>query len=347
MRADTFDIKMEKQPIFRTSDIKKAELPEFMATPFETSTIVAIGRISENNVSVDAVSLFTCCDDLLVNPSQLGFIYAEFCSDKKIQKKGYHPTKKEKKVVVDDVAVKPKKKNSAFDNQLTLLLHFRNYIVAGDNTPYYVNIKIFINGSVQMTGLKSLEDGPRVIEHVIEFLRRFPVEAKVIPVDPILDVNGYEIHLMNSKFNVNFEIKRKDLLQVVNQMYGVRCFYDPCRYQGVKIQYFYKPDGPRDGICYHEKNCREHKKAKLSICRCITVFIFQSGCVIITGAQRPEQTIECYEFVCRMLKETMHLIIKPLLLPIKRKEVAVFLPSEKDSFIKLANIVGREKMKVR
>jgi hypothetical protein len=58
-------------------------------------------------------------------------------------------------------------KKRQFENQATLIFHFDN--------GRYVNIKVFHNGKIQMTGVRSNEEAHRIIERLIEIIRETKV----------------------------------------------------------------------------------------------------------------------------------------------------------------------------
>ena len=59
---------------------------------------------------------------------------------------------------------------------------------------------------------------------------------------------------------------------------------------------------------------------KSDTCKKITIAVFQSGCVIITGANKIEHINVAYEFVCKLLKDNLDAIRrKKLALPVKNE----------------------------
>ena len=106
---------------------------------------------------------------------------------------------------------------------------------------------------------------------------------------------NFRVQLINSDYKVGFEIKRESLYNLMSSgsVSNVICSYEPCIYPGVKFQYFWNngiSDKAHDGIC----RC---VSAKTCSCKKITIAVFQSGCIIITGSQIPEQIQACYEFI--------------------------------------------------
>jgi TATA-box binding protein (TBP) (component of TFIID and TFIIIB) len=312
--------------------------PPFEATPYMVSTITAICKMLPHVSAINTKQIYESIDPLLVDvndPDAIGFVFAEYTIAKNnIVRKG-------------SFVKKPRKRASSFDNQLTLVFKWHSALAMRKKI-YLVNIKVFINGSIQMTGLKHIDHGPQVAQKLIDGIQEMQRNhgASILKPEDLdkMCVNGYEIHLVNSDFKVNYEIKRNELIEIVNELYGIRWSFDPCRYQGVKFQYMFKgPNGPVDGICRCEKHCKEFKKAKLSTCRCITIAVFQSGYVIITGAQTYEQMDECYRFIRGILERHMDQIMKRSIEYLKKKNMIVVCPMEKEVKLRHSNIVTHSK----
>jgi len=118
-------------------------------TPYVLSTITATGSIG-CHVDLNAFYDFVTVDDIMDQELKKdGYTYIEwgrknettFC-------KGFH-----KKMLVNH---KTKEEGKRFDKQTSVIL--RKYD-AKKETYTYQNLKIFFNGSVQMTGLKTVEQG--------------------------------------------------------------------------------------------------------------------------------------------------------------------------------------------
>jgi hypothetical protein len=77
--------------------------------------------------------------------------------------------------------------------------------------------------------------------------------------------------------------------------------YESAIYQGVKTKYFYnaqRPAGNPPGLCPCARLCKGTGQGlAIGDCKKITISPFQTGQVIITGAQTMEQINEAYEFI--------------------------------------------------
>lgn len=268
------------------------EIPSY--TPYRISTITAIGNI---NSSINLQKLF----DLFKPTDKI--VYMEYGKTKDISNfKGIHP---------NEVKFKKRKNKKRFDNQCTTFIKFE------DDT--FVNMKIFKNGKVQMTGLKDVKNGRIAINNFINYIKETYKnnEKKNIIINNYdnLSLTNYKICLINSDFRFNIKLKRDDLYKYIINNTKLICSYEPCIYPGVKIQYYYNNND--NGIC----DCCEYceNKNKNAKCTKITIAIFESGCTIITGAKNLEQINSTYTYIATLLKNNIDKFKKkplPILEPI-------------------------------
>jgi len=92
------------------------------------------------------------------------------------------------------------------------------------------------------------------------------------------------------------------LYKILLNVYDINCTYEPCIYPGVKIAYYVNEnDKQYNGIC----QCKIKCIGKKTTCKRITIAIFQSGCVIITGANTIKQINLTYTYISDILKNHM------------------------------------------
>jgi TATA-box binding protein (TBP) (component of TFIID and TFIIIB) len=192
-----------------------------------------------------------------------------------------------------------KSKKDSFYNQATIIVKISEIKT--------INIKLFKNGSIQMTGCDSIENAKNSIEKLFELLNqsRFILdlakkeirEIKFIVSNKKLDLNNIDhgtVVLINCNFNIGFEINRDKLYEIISnkknesimeikksngtdgfdkdipQKY-IDCTYDPIRHACVNI------------------------KLNHSI-KTVTIFVFESGSIIILG-KSCRQIRDAYNFI--------------------------------------------------
>lgn len=258
-----------------------------MATPYRVSTITANGHIGTH---VQQAVFFQHIQLVDLESDKPGFIWVEWGED---QCKGSFPKKRRKTG------------RKIFDNQVTVIYKMEK--------GYMPNIKLFRNGNIQMTGIRTVEDGTKIIEKMAEEVRRIAdagltvrvgEEDKMI-VDDVKMLCGrdFTIRMINSDFSVPYKIRRKELHRILIEDYGNKCSFQPETYPGVKLQYFWNANSSKlDGCCHCDMLCFG-KKNEESQCKKVTVSIFQSGKILITGATSFKQVDDAYQYITRILSE--------------------------------------------
>lgn len=209
----------------------------------------------------------------------------------------------------------PKKKKlnektkQSFDNQITMYYKFR----AG----YCPNIKLFKNGNIQMTGIKKSEDGEKIVNIIAEEVRRiFALGHQIVSDINTIVANSFIIRMINSDFGVPFKIRRKNLHQLlISEKYKNACSFQPLTYPGVKLQYFWNSsDTQKNGVCCCSNACYgKGTGIGDGCCKKVTVSIFDSGKILITGANKFEQVDDAYKYICMIIATNKEEIKKPII----------------------------------
>jgi TATA-box binding protein (TBP) (component of TFIID and TFIIIB) len=243
-------------------------------TAYKISTITATAHV---NSVIDLPILFDSV--IITGAEEDGVVYAELGKD---ICKGQPRRKRSKR----------KAPSKHFDNQVTLLLRIKGK---------FANCKMFKNGCVQITGLKRIEEGCMFVERIIEQVRLSNAAA-----DPAsLHVKNYLVRLINTDFRTGFEIRRDNFFQYMLDTYPkMYSAFEPCIYTGVKIHFYHNQnaDQQKDGLCRCPTQCgiREHDVGK---CKKITIAVFRSGCILVTGGSEYKQIDDAYTFICDVLEK--------------------------------------------
>jgi len=160
-----------------------------------------------------------------------------------------------------------------------------------------INIKIFNNGKIQMTGLKYEKHGMDIIIKILPYFN------KIFDRDD-LKILTYKIVLINCDFEFKDTIDRYKLHnQIVN--FGYYSSYEPCSYPGVNIKYYINTNN-KDGICCCDSLCNGKGNGDGDgDCKRVTIAVFKSGSTIITGGQNFQQIDCAYQFICDFIKYNM------------------------------------------
>lgn len=215
-----------------------------------------------------------------------------------------------------DELTKRKKSKNIFFNQSTLVV--RRKVTSNPDIYKEVNIKLFKNGGIQMTGIPSDEFAQGTLAWLAEELGKFSEPVLDGPAKP----HRYSIQLINSDYQVNGNINREKLHTILVNEYNLFSSFESTIYQGCDTKYFYNEAAPPDaieGICpCGDTICAGSGDGRtIGQCKEITISPFHTGSIIITGARRFEQIKKAYVFINQILTKHCSEIIKPF--PVKNE----------------------------
>uniref|UniRef100_A0A6C0EC38 TATA-box binding protein n=1 Tax=viral metagenome TaxID=1070528 RepID=A0A6C0EC38_9ZZZZ len=184
-----------------------------------------------------------------------------------------------------------------FYNQITVVMRVSYGYTPDLNKEPKINMKLFKNGSVQMSGCKSIKNINIVLNKLIIKLKEIKAkieDGKIIEKLFIEDLNSinikdFKIDMINSNYQVNIEIDRNKLYNLLLKK-KIKSSYEPCIRACVIIKYTPQNDN------------LENKE--------ISIFIFQKGNIIITGARSKQHIISSYNYINDILNNHQDDIIK-------------------------------------
>lgn len=318
----------QEDPEFPLS-YKEAQETMFCSTPYKVATITANASVG---TELDLDVLYACGKVFPEDHPEDCILYIEYGKDKfDAFFKGQKPTTSRKgsprtpsanmrKKETTKVA-KPRPKR--FDNQMTLWVK----VYDASSEVSFVNMKIFKNGVLQMTGIKEVDLGMRITKVLCDTIRGIAhyEDPRVCADIAKLSPENYTIQMINSVFSVNYQLSREQLSVLLQSHYKNDCYFESDGYPGVKLRYYWREEGTLHGNCpcgAHGLYCRGAKSPKgvkhtlvHTKCRKITVLIFQSGSIIITGAHTHAQIQETYNYICGVLQEHHAELCKRDMLP--------------------------------
>lgn len=223
-----------------------------------------------------------------------------------------------------------KEKKSNFFNSASL-----NVLISDNKC---INVKVFKNGNVQMTGVPDEERGQLAVEVIIAYLKSVPDDPKtgtrIVANKKLLKSIDFRTVMINSDYFCGFEIQRENLLKILSQKYDLSAAFDSENYPGVKLEYFWNTNtlgGANEGKCACKKQCKGKGNGEGDgCCKKVTVSTFQSGKVIVTGARTKQQLNSAYNFINKIFSENYHYI--------RKKKKSKKLENKKFFFIKKTNI---------
>lgn len=192
---------------------------------------------------------------------------------------------------------KVKVTSNPFYNQITVVVRIKEGPIENIHEEPKINLKLFKNGSVQISGLKNVEYTNRALNKLIHCLSQ--IKGKMINntisdvqfVNNIskLNITDFEIYMINSNYMVNLMIDRSKLYSLL-LMKKVKASYEKCVRACVNIKYV--PP-------IHNTEEKD-----------VSVFIFEKGNIIITGARNFHHVISTYDYINGILLNHIDEIIK-------------------------------------
>jgi TATA-box binding protein (TBP) (component of TFIID and TFIIIB) len=168
-----------------------------------------------------------------------------------------------------------------------------------------VNVKLFKNGKLQLTGVPSIEAGNRAVGIV----RRYIEDTYQIKLRIEQYLGQYDIRtvMLNTCYEVGFPIHREVLYEILVNQYKMVAMYDTEGYPGVRLHYYYNSSNigtSTEGICQCKPMCKG-TGSDSGNCKRISIAIFQSGKIIIAGGcHEMEPILRAYEFLNKLLRES-------------------------------------------
>ena len=244
---------------------------------------------------------------------------------------------------------KKKKDNEHFYNSCSIIVKASLEIKC-------VNIKLFNNGKITLTGSKEESDGYYSTCVLLEEMKKYKgIFPDVLEDEEInkLQIVNYKITMINSDFNTNFRIDLLKLLSILNNSEKeLFTKFNPEKYRGLIIGFYWNTNKyNQDGKCTctvkcNGKGCGTGNGA----CKKITISIFKSGSVIITGGRLTTQIDDAYKLINNIFKKYYYDIVKLSILDFidnnnkrdTKENIIKLKKSIKKSNIKKSNIISSD-----
>lgn len=234
--------------------------------------IATMTLISQLNADVDLLNF-----SKYISLEHNNIISVKFNKDNNLIERSLEVPKKTKKKT---------KKTKYFYNQCTIRINCMNNKI--------VNLKLFKNGKIQMTGCKSLDNAFIALDKLkVELLKEKYIkhdDNTITKIDIISNsdftINHPSIQLINSVFDVNIQINRNKLHSILIHKYNIESTFQPIIYVGI--------------------NC----KFITSAGNTVSILIFQTGKIILTAAKTYAEITESYNFIKKIITDNLVEIIQ-------------------------------------
>lgn len=274
-------------------------------TKYRISTITSNANIYIHNydkrINIDLIQLFNNIQ-INLDDQNNNYIYTSRLENKITGTKLIRGVYKKKKRTANC--------KRTFDNQISFVFKIDN--------GYYPNIKVFQNGNLHITGCRSIEDiNKPLIVMINEIKRIYKENINIVYKDDKTNVlvedliyGNIQVFMINTDFKIyknielteGFTIKRRVLHNILINNDNAIARFDPSTYPGVKIEYWWnKTNDIRDASIHFDKRNVKSKSNIIDGIKKITIAVFESGSVLITGAVTIDQVDEAYAYICNVI----------------------------------------------
>jgi TATA-box binding protein (TBP) (component of TFIID and TFIIIB) len=193
-----------------------------------------------------------------------------------------------------DIFTNRKITSKSFFNQSTIVLRRKVNEGKADEMWKEVNVKLFANGGIQMTGVTSEVFARNAIEWLLALVKTLPI----LPFSETPRIDRFSVQLINTDYSIDKFINQDALHKILINEYNLFSMLEKTIYQGVNTKFFYNSRNTDKGICTCEHFCKGQGTGEgEGECKRITMSIFRTGRIIITGARRLDQIDAAYKFL--------------------------------------------------
>jgi len=177
------------------------------------------------------------------------------------------------------------RRSRRFNNQYTICVP-----VGGDS--HKLNVKVFRNGTLQISGAKAMSDIHEL--------------ATVLMLVGKMDIGQYRVAMINSNFDVKHLIDLFNLAMFFRET-GMHVNYDNQRHPGLHLRYMYNFNNTfGNGICgcvigINRVTGNIDRRCTKCDCHKVSVIVFGTGKVVITGASDIYQILEVHSYLVQIL----------------------------------------------
>ncbi len=207
-----------------------------------------------------------------------------------------------------DIFTNRKITSKSFFNQSTLVLRRRVGEEKEDSMWKEVNVKLFANGGIQMTGVTSEVFARETMEWLLHTIQSLPSPPFAAPAA----IQRFSVQLINTDYALDKFINQDALHKILINEYNLFSMLEKTIYQGVNTKFFYNTNNTKTGICKCENFCKGQGTGNgEGQCKRITMSIFRTGRIIITGAREMKQIHAAYEFLNGVFEKHYKTVLYP------------------------------------
>lgn len=191
-----------------------------------------------------------------------------------------------------------------------------------------LSLMIFKNGSFKMTGLKKVQNIPKIIRHIDNMIKSKKI-LSLIEQDKNCIIKDVRITMVNSDFTINKNINQYNLNEILNRPeYNisnpngqiVSSSLDKDKYLGINTKHVYREKMDKEMKIINKKKMMKDinkkksgrrkadkklltRKGRVKYPGQTSILTFDTGKIIITGGNMADEMLDAYKFINKILIE--------------------------------------------
>lgn len=143
-------------------------------------------------------------------------------------------------------------------------------------------VKVFKNGKIHITGCKTIEEIREVMDLFMTSMMYDDEGEDAVIVE---DITIHSFNVTNRLTKPGFKVKLTELQQKLNAVDSISTFYDPSRWQGLRVKKIFPVEGDDKG---------KHT---------VTALIFYTGTINLTGLRNAKELKSMFDIIYNSMFE--------------------------------------------
>ena len=200
---------------------------------------------------------------------------------------------------------KDKALNDAFYNQCSMVLSIEDDESKIQKQKSKINVFVFPNGSFRTVGCRTIKTCAIMINELDCFFR---YNKNLVENPSQYSLKDIRISMINSDFKLSSKIKQRKLFNLLkgstienggNLRYNN---FNPDKYPGINLKYI------KDTTKVNSSD-KFTRKGRKKIDGEVSILIFRSGSIIITGYKKPTEAKDAFEYISNILIQNQEVVL--------------------------------------
>jgi len=200
---------------------------------------------------------------------------------------------------------KDKELNDAFYNQCSMVLSINDDESKIKKQKSKVNVFIFPNGSFRTVGCRTIKTCTIMINELYCF---FKYNKNLVENPSTFSLKNVRISMINSDFKLSRKIKQRKLFNLLKEYTienggNIRInTFNPDKYPGINVKYIKDTTKVKSSDTYT-------RKGRKKIDGEVSILIFRSGSIIITGYKKPTEAKDAFNYLSKILIDNQEAVL--------------------------------------